>query len=175
MRRPIPLRVKVAIAGMAGLGLAWLIPRGGGAPEPSPSPTPTVTATDRPGVTAVQVPLSLVPQGVSYHPAGELRVFLVRKGNAVVGFVGRSTAGAGPVWWCQKNVSFEDESGAVRYDIDGRALPATAPRDLDRVRVIVTGDRLTIFPDSVTGGATATPGSATVRLPEPCSAAERVG
>ncbi|MGH2783729.1 MAG: hypothetical protein ACRDJ1_00525 [Actinomycetota bacterium] len=174
MRRPIPLRVKVAIAGLAGLGLAWLIPRGGG-DVPQPTPTPTLTATDRPGVTAIQVPLSLVPQGVSFHPAGDERVFLVRKGSAVVGFLGRSTAGAGPVWWCQKNVSFEDESGAVRYDIDGHALPATAPRDLDRVRVLVTGDSVTIFPESVTGGATATPGSTTVRLPAPCSAAERVG
>lgn len=174
MRRPVPLRIKVAIAGLAGLGLAWLIPRGGGVPEPSPSPT--FTPTDRPGVTALEVPLNLVPQGVSYHPVGETRVFLFRAGNLVTGFVGRSTApGDGPVWWCRKNSSFEDAAGEVRYDARGRALLGTAPRNLDEVRVLVAADRVTIFPESVTGGAAATPGSGVPRFPAPCSAAERVG
>ena len=175
MRRPVPLRVKVAIAGLAGLGLAWLIPRGGGSPEPDP--TPTFTATDRPGVTAVEVPLSLVPQGVSFHPAGNVRVFLTRSGDAVTGFLGVSTApGNGPVWWCPRNTSFQDSDGVVRYDVGGRALLETAPRDLDRVRVLVAANRVTIFPDSVTGGAKAAPASGGVpRFPSPCSAAERVG
>lgn len=158
---------------MAGVGLAWLIPRGGGVPEPEP--TPTFTATDRPGVTAVEVPLDRIPQGVSFHPIGSVRVFLVRDGDAVVGFVGRSTVGPGNVWWCQRNVSFQDDGGAVRYDVKGRALVGTAPRDLDRVRVLVAADRVTIFPDSVTGGAAASPASGVPRFPSPCSEAERVG
>jgi hypothetical protein len=165
--------VKVALAGLAGVGLAWLIPKGGGEVVTDPAPTPT--ATHRPGVTAVEVPLNLIPEGVSFRLAGGVRVFLVRDGDAVVGFVGRSTAGAGPVWWCQKNVSFQDEGGAVRYDIDGRAILSTAPRDLDRVRVLVAADRVTIFPDSITGGAAASPSSGVPRFPSACSAAERVG
>jgi hypothetical protein len=174
MRRPVPLRLKVAIAGLAGLGLAWLIPRGGGVPESSP--TPTLSPTDRPGVTALEVPLNLVPQGISYHPVGDVRVFLARSGNTITGFVGTSTAsGNGPVWWCPKNTSFQDVDGDVRYDAVGGAMLGTAPRDLDRVRVLVAAGRVTIFPESVTGGATASPSSGAPRFPAPCSAAERVG
>ena len=173
-RRPIPFRIKIAIAGLAGLGLAWLIPRGGGLSETTP--TPSLTPTDRPGVTAFEVPLNLVPQGVSFHPVGEVRAFLARSGDAVNGFVGRSTAsGDGPVWWCPKNSSFQDADGEVRYDAQGRALLGTAPRNLDLVRVLVSAGRVTIFPESVTGGATATPGSGVARFPAPCSVAERVG
>ena len=172
MRRPVPLRLKVAIAGLAGLGLAWLIPRGGGVPEPSP----TLSPTDRPGVTALEVPLNLVPQGISYHPVGDVRVFLARSGNTITGFVGSSTAaGNGPVWWCPKNTSFQDADGEVRYDAGGGAMLGTAPRDLDRVRVLVSAGRVTIFPESVTGGATAPLKGMPPRFPAPCSAAERVG
>jgi hypothetical protein len=171
-RRPIPFRIRIALAGLAGLGLAWLIPKGDGAPGPMPTPT----ATDRPGVTALQVPLDLIPDGVSFHKAGEVRVFLTRSGSTIVGIIGVSTAsGTGPLWWCQRNSSFEDEGGAVRYDRDGRILLGTAPRELDRVRVLVTADRVTIFPDDVIRGITpqkALPGD---RLPAPCSASERLG
>jgi hypothetical protein len=171
MRRPIPFRIRVALAGLAGLGLAWLIPKGGGE-APAPMPTPIVSNPS--GVTAVTVPLDLIPQGVSFHPAGEVRVFVVRTGSTLTGFHGVSTAaGDGPVFWCQRNVSFESADGAVRYDRDGRGLLATAPRDLDRVRVLVTADRVTIFPRDVTPGAPAS--QENVRFPAPCSPSERLG
>ena len=169
-RRPIPFRLRIALAGLAGLGLAWLIPKGGGTPEPIPTPT----ATDRPGVTALQVPLDLIPDGVSFHKAGEVRVFLTRSGSTIVGFLGVSTAaGNGPVWWCQRNAMFETD-GEARYKPDGQAVAGTAPRHLDRVRVIVTADKVTVFPSDVFPGMSVVvkgmPGS-----PEPCSASERLG
>lgn len=169
-RRPIPFRVRIALAGLAGLGLAWLIPKGDGGPAPMPTPT----GSDQPGVTALQVPLDLIPDGVSFHKAGEVRVFLTRTGSTIVGFLGVSTAPEdGPVWWCQRNASFEDEGGDVRFDRDGRALLGTAPRDLDRVRVLVTADRVTVFPDDVTSGAAS--GQNGERFAAPCSVSERLG
>ena len=173
-RRPIPFRIRIAIAGLAGLGLAWLIPKGGDAPV---SPGPAPTGASQPGLTAEQVPLDRIPQGISFHAAGEVRVFLSRSGETVIGFLGRSTAsGDGSVWWCPRNSSFENGDGMVRYDRDGRALLGTAPRDLDRVRVLVTAGMATIFPQNVTAGAPAAPGSLSgERLPAPCAAAERVG
>lgn len=169
-RRPIPFRIRIALAGLAGLGLAWLIPKGDVAPVPMPTPT----GSDRPGVTALQVPLDLVPDGVSFHKAGEVRVFLTRSGSTIVGFLGVSTAaGDGPVWWCQRNGRFEDD-GDAHYNRDGLALLGSAPRDLDRVRVLVAADRVTIFPNDVTPG-TPTPQKGMPGGPEPCSASERLG
>ncbi len=173
MRRPIPFRIRIGLAAFAGLALAWLIPRGDAPPPAGTIPTPS----DRPGITAVQITLSSVPEGVSFRTAGGLRVFLSRTGGTVVGFLGRSTAsGDGPLWWCERNASFEDEGGTVRYGRDGRALPGTAPRDLDIVRVLVNADTVTIFPQNVTLGAKAASGTgSTDRLPAPCSPTERVG
>lgn len=173
MRRPIPFRVKIAIAGLAGLGLAWLIPKGGGAPEPGPTPT----GTDRPGVTAVEVLLDQIPQGVSARTAGDIRVFLVRTGDQVIGLTVRSTAPAGGrVWWCPRNSSFQDEAGNVRYDMEGRPLVGSAPGSLFRVRVLVSAGRVTIFPSPTMPGPAPPPASGSVdRLPAPCTPAERVG
>lgn len=158
---------------MAGVGLAWLIPKGGGVPEPEPTPT----ASDRPGVTAVEVPLGLIPQGVSFRREGTVRIFLVRSGESVVAFLGESTAeGNGPLWWCPRNGLFEDDDGGVAYTKDGVAR-AGSERNLDRIRVLVSAGRVTIFPAGVTPGAGA-PAPSTPRnapLPQPCSAAERVG
>ncbi len=169
-RRPIPFRLRIALAGLAGLALAWLIPKGGGTPEP----TPTATATDRPGVTALQVPLDLIPDGVSFHKAGDVRVFLTRSGSTIVGFLGASTAsGDGPVWWCQRNAMFETD-GEARYNLTGVAKAGTAPRDLDRVRVLIAADKVTVFPNDVTPGM-AVPQKGEPGGPEPCSASERLG
>jgi hypothetical protein len=169
-RRPIPFRIRIALAGLAGLGLAWLIPKGGGAPVPMPTPT----GSDRPGVTALQIPLDLIPDGVSFHKAGEVRIFLTRSGSTMVGFLGLSTAPEdGPVWWCQRNSMFETD-GEARYNLSGVAKAGTAPRDLDRVRVLVSADKVTVFPNDVTPGA-AVPLKGMPGGPEPCSATERLG
>lgn len=172
MRRPVPFRVRIALGAFAGLALAWLIPKGGTVPAPDTTSTPS----DRPGITAVQIPLDSVPDGVSFRTAGGLRVFLVREASAVTGYLGRSTApGDGPLWWCQRNESFENEGGTVRYGIDGRAVTSTAPRNLDVVRVLVTADEVTIFPQNVTLGEKAAATGSTERLKAPCPASERVG
>jgi hypothetical protein len=167
--------VRLALAAFAGLAAAWLVPRVGGGPAPAPSST--AGPVDRPGVTAVVIPLDLVPEGVSFRVLDGVRVFLVRSGGSVSAFHGvATTPGDGPLWWCPRNGAFESAGGA-RYDALGRALGGSAPRDLERVRAIVTADRVTVFPRAIAPGPrAAAPGPASPGpAPEPCSAAERVG
>ena len=171
MRRPLSLRLKIAVAGLAGLGVAWLLPKGGTGPA---TPGSSITPTDRPGVTALVVRLDQVPQGVSFRLAGDVRVFLVRSASGLVAFHGRSTAGN--VWWCPKNDWFE--SAGSFYGRDGGVLRYSAPRNLERIRVLIAGDTATIFPSDITRGSAAPPTPAGIRLaapPPPCSASERVG
>jgi hypothetical protein len=168
--------MKIALAGLAGVGLAWLIPKGGGTPTPGPSVTPS----DRPGVTAVEVQLSSIPQGVSFRMIDGVRVFLVRSGSTTVGFRGLATsADGGPIWWCPKNRWFEDRDQQSFYDSKGMIMRYSAPRELDRIRVLVAAGRVTIFPHGVVPGPHATfPPNYAPPLPPPpppCSAAERVG
>lgn len=172
-RRPIPLRIKVAIAGLAGLGLAWLIPKGGDAPEPIPTPT----ATDRPGVTAAQVPLDGIPQGVSVREIGAIVVYLVRSGDGVIGMQNRSTAPeGGRVWWCPRNTRFESQNGEALYDREGRPLYGSAPGSLIRVRILVSARLVTIFPNATTPGPEPPAPQPTPQpQPAPCAAAERIG
>jgi hypothetical protein len=172
-RRPIPFRIRIALAGLAGLGLAWLIPKGGGTPAPLPTPT----ATDRPGVTAVQVPLSEIPQGVSVREVADIVVYLVRSGDGVIGMQSRSTAPeGGRVWWCPRNARFEAETGDAVYDRGGLPLFGSAPGSLIRVRVLVSAGQVTIFPSTtIIGPEPPTPGPTPQPPPAPCSATERLG
>jgi hypothetical protein len=172
-RRPIPFRIRIALAGLAGLGLAWLIPKGGGAPVPMPTPT----ATDQPGVTAVQVPLSEIPQAVSVREVADFVIYLVRSGDVVIGIQSRSTASeGGRVWWCQRNTRFEAQSGDAVYDRDGIPLFGSAPASLIRVRVLVSADQVTIFPNTtILGPEPPAPGPTPQPPPTRCSASERLG
>jgi hypothetical protein len=176
MRRPVSLRVKIAVAGLAGVGVAWLLPKGGTGPA---TPGSSVTPTDRPGVTAVAVPLVQIPEGVSFRLADGVRVFLVRSGSSIVAFHGRATiAGGGDVWWCARNGWFESEGQAAFYGRDGTVGRYSAPRNLERIRVLVAGTTATIFPHDVTPGPAAPPTPSGIRLaapPPPCSASERLG
>lgn len=164
--------MKIAIAGLAGVGAAWLIPKGGGAPPVEPSVTPS----DRPGVTAGVVPLSSVPEGVSARTIGRVRVFLVRSGSTVIGMQIRSTAPeGGRVWWCPRNDRFEAELGAAAYDREGRPLFGSAPGSLIRLRVLVSAGQVTIFPESTVPGPSE-PGSADAQpRASRCSPAQRAG
>lgn len=164
--------MKIAIAGLAGVGAAWLIPKGGGTPPVEPSATPS----DRPGVTAEVVPLPLVQEGVSVRTIGHVRVFLVRAGSSVIGMQIRSTAAeGGRVWWCPRNDRFEAELGPAAYDQQGRPLFGSAPGSLVRVRILVSAGQVTIFPETTIPGPSE-PGSAAERpLSSRCSPAQRVG
>jgi hypothetical protein len=174
-RRPIPFRIRIALAGLAGLGLAWLIPKGGGAPAPLPTPT----ASDQPGITAVARPLSEIEPGVSYQLVDGVRVYLVRSGNSVVGLHGRSTeAGDGPAHWCPRNDLFESNGSSARWDRNGVVVEFSGPRNLERIRVLVAGENVTIFPHQIS------PGAPSPQTPEPvprsippikCAPSERVG
>ena len=168
----MPLRVKVAIAGIAGVGAAWLIPRGGTEPVVNPTPTP-------PGrLTAAEFPLSTIPRGVSFKTIDGVRVFLVRTGEGVVAFRGLATTSAGgPIYWCPKTRRFQRTSGGPFYSPSGGVEDFSAPRHLDRLQVLVAAGRVTIFPHVATRGGAAPPATIQKGPPPPilCTAAERVG
>lgn len=168
--------MKIALAGLAGVAAAWLIPRGGEAPAPTQSGSPS----DRAGVTAAEYPLSSVDQGVTYRSIDGVPIFLVRSGTTVEGYVGVATTEARDrIFWCPKNRWFEDEGQSVFYGSQGEILRYSARAGLDRVRVLVSSGRVTVFPHSVDAGPLATfPPDYAPPLPPPpppCSASERVG
>jgi len=168
--------VRVVIAGVLGLGAAWLIPKGGGSPVDSTTPTPTPAR----GVTAVEERLSDVSPGVSFRTIDGVRVFLVRTGDAVVGYRGNATiAEDGPVHWCPRNHWFEGDAPGPYYGRDGMVDRYSAPRNLDRISVIIAAGRVTIFPHQVVSGSAAPPTPSPPppppAPPPPCAANERVG
>lgn len=175
-RRPVPFRIRIALAAFAGLAVAWLLPRGGTPPAPGPGATPS----DRPGVTAVQIPLGEIPEGVSYRLLDGVRVFLVRDGATVTAFHGRSTArGDGPVYWCLRNRLFETGGPGPFYGRNGVVARYSAPRDLERVRVLVAANIVSVFPHDISPGPlappTPSPPPSIPGPPIPCAASERLG
>lgn len=160
--------MKIAIAGIAGVAAAWLIPKGGTEPAPSPTPTP-------PGqLTAAEFPLTMIPDGVSFRAIDGVRVFLVRVGDGVVAFHGISTTEQqGPIFWCQSG-HFESTDLDAWYEVTGVARYGMAKRNLDGVRVFVSAGRVTVFPHEFARGSAVT-GSLPVLDTAPCPAAQRVG
>ena len=176
MQRPVRFRLIVGLAGLAGLAAAWLLPRVGGE---TPAITTTPPPSDRPGVTAVSVPLDQITEGVSYRPVEGVRVFLVRTGTTIVGLFGRVPGtGSTPIHWCQKNGWFEAEGSDARWAHDGTVARYSFPTNVERVRVLVTGGTATIFPQDVTPPTAAPPTPSGIRLAAPppaCSPDERLG
>ena len=174
-RRPWPLRLKIAIAGILGLTAAWLIPKGGGIPLDNTTPTPTPPN----GVTAVEEPLSAVHPGVSFRVVDGVRIFLSRTGDKVIGFQGlATTTESGPVHWCPPYNWFEGDGPGPYYDSAGGTLRYSAPRNLDKISVLVAAGRVTIFPHQVLTGSPAPPTPAGPRSQlhvRACAADERVG
>jgi hypothetical protein len=168
-KRPVPLRVKIGIAGIAGVAAAWLIPRPGSTPAPVPSPTSSSA------VTAVQARLVDVPEGVSFRVVDGVRVFLSRTSADVAGIEGTlpSAVATAAIYWCARNEQFQDAGGNARWDRMGSPL-AGSTYMLDHLHVLVTAGTVTIFPHTAIRGAAAQP-PAGIRLTSPCSASERVG
>lgn len=167
--------MKISLAALAGLAAAWLIPRGGGTPLDTTTPTPTPPG----GLTAAAEPLAALSGGVSFRLVDGVRIFLVRDGNIVDGYQGvATTPGGGPIHWCPTNHWFEGDSGGPYYDSTGVVLRYSAPRNLDRISVIVAAGQVTIFPHSTIRGAAAPPTPdplPSLPPPTPCAANERVG
>jgi len=163
------------IAGVLGLLVAWLIPKGGGKPADNVTPTPTAAR----GVTAVEERLSDVSPGVSFRVIDGVRVFLVRTGDKVAGFEGVSTApGDGPIHWCPSGQLFQASSNGPWWGNDGKVVFWGAPRNLNRITVIVSAGRVTIVPHEIVPGS---PGEPTPSPPVPhprppsCAANQTVG
>jgi hypothetical protein len=168
--------MKIALAGLAGVGAAWLLPHG----TRTPAPVPTVTPSNGTGVTAVEFPLTSIPQGVSFRSIDRVRVFLVRTGDAVSAYVGLTTTSpAQPLFWCRTYKWFESSGHDVFYGIHGEIDRYSSRRGLDEVQILVSNGRVTLFPHSIEPGPEATfPAGYAPPLPPPpapCSASERVG
>ena len=162
--------MKIGLAAIAGLGAAWLIPKGGTAPTPSTTPTPTPPGQ----LTAAEFPLATIPSGVSFKTIDGVRVFLVRSGGAVVAFHGVVTSTRNvPIIWCRSG-HFESTDGEAWYEETGVARYGPAKWNLDRIQVLVSAGRVTIFPHVIIGGQRVTE-SLPILDAERCPAADRVG
>ena len=164
----------MVIAGVLGLLVAWLIPKGGGRPADSVSPTPTAAR----GVTAVEERLSDVSPGVSFRVIDGVRVFLVRTGDKVVGFEGVKPTDRRPIRWCPVGQVFEASAGGPWWKPDGTVAFWTSPRNLNRITVIVAAGRVTIVPHEIVAGTPGVPTpSPPASYPHPpaCSATELIG
>jgi len=167
--------MRVVIAGVLGLLVAWLIPKGGGKPADNVTPTPTAAR----GVTAVEERLSDVSPGVSFRVIDGVRVFLVRRGDTVVGFEGLApTSDRARVRWCPAAQVFEKTSDGPWWGDDGKVAFWSSPRNLNRITVLVAAGRVTILPHEIIAGA---PGEPTPSPPAPhprppsCSSNQSIG
>ena len=89
------------------------------------------------------LPLILIPQGVSHHEVDGRRVFLLREGSVVTGFLGRSTARSEePIVYCPNEDAFVAPTDASLWTMRGEWVAGPARRDLDRVTVQVDSVRL---------------------------------
>jgi Rieske Fe-S protein len=102
------------------------------------------------------IPLSAVPQGVSAYDIAGRQVFLVRQGNRVTGFLRTSPFAHTSLLWCTADDLFMAPAWGERFDIVGRAMSGHAPRNMDRVRVVVHPSNVSVDATVVTKGAAPT-------------------
>lgn len=81
-----------------------------------------------------------VPQGISFHVVEGERVFLLREGNVLTAFLGRSTQSGEPIVYCPREAAFVAPTDASLWTARGEWVGGPAPRDLDRVATRVDED-----------------------------------
>jgi hypothetical protein len=99
------------------------------------------------------IPLSAVPQGVSAHDVAGRQVFLVRQGGNVTGFLRTSPFAHTSLVWCAADNLFMAPAWGEQFDILGRAMSGPAPRNMDRVRVVVRPSSVSVDATIVAKGA----------------------
>lgn len=99
------------------------------------------------------IPLAAVPQGVSAHDVAGRQVFLVRQGKMVTGFLRTSPFAHTSLVWCSADNLFMAPAWGEQFDIFGRAMSGPAPRNMDRVRVVVRPSSVSVDATVVTKGA----------------------
>jgi hypothetical protein len=99
------------------------------------------------------IPLSAVPQGVSAHDVAGRQVFLVRQGKEVTGFLRTSPVAHTSLVWCAADNLFMAPAWGEQFDRLGRAMSGPAPRNMDRVRVVVRRSNVGVDATVVTKGA----------------------
>jgi hypothetical protein len=90
------------------------------------------------------IPLSSVPPGISHHDIDSERIFLMRRGQRVIGFLGRSTHLNELIVWCSDERVFLWPGHGELWDEQGRYVAGPQPRDLDRVPVTVKGGNVVV-------------------------------
>jgi len=99
------------------------------------------------------IPLSAVPQGVSAHDVAGRQVFLDRQGNRSWGSSAPRPSPTPPLVWCTADDLFMAPAWGEQFDIAGRAMSGPAPRNMDRVRVVVRPSHVSVDATVVTKGA----------------------
>ena len=99
------------------------------------------------------IPLSAVAQGVSAHDVAGRQIFLVRQGKNVTGYLRTSPFAHTSLVWCTADDLFMAPAWGEQFDIFGRAMSGPAPRNMDRVRVVVRPSSVSVDATVVTKGA----------------------
>jgi hypothetical protein len=101
---------------------------------------------------AAGIPLSAVPEGVSAHDVAGRPVLLVRRGTNITGFLRTSPFAHTALVWCTADDLFMAPAWGEMFDITGRAMSGHAPRNMDRVRVVVLRSTVRVDATVVTPG-----------------------
>lgn len=123
----------VAATGSLALGIGFVANEFADAPAgpvaPAPSSPVDGTPIHEPGQ---PIPLDAIPEGVSAHRLGDLRVFIVRDGNDVTVFDTdiQHQPGEGHLWWCPNERVFAAPAHGELFDARGRYLAGPAARGL---------------------------------------------
>jgi hypothetical protein len=83
------------------------------------------------------IPLVLVPQGVSEQEVDGARVFLLREGEVLTAFLGRSTASGERIVYCPAERAFVAPLDTSLWTERGEWVAGPAPRDLDQVKIVL--------------------------------------
>ena len=114
--------------------------------------------------------LASLPQGVSAHVVSGRPVFLLRRGNDVTGFLRTSPRRLTNLVWCPADDVFQAPAWGETFDIRGRLIRDYSPRDMDRIRVVVHEESVTVDAATVTRVPSPDPGQWATRKREASTA-----
>lgn len=97
--------------------------------------------------TGVPVSLTDIAQGVSVHPIGGARVFLVRESREITGFRTISPHLGAALWWCPRERVFISPNHGEVFDARGKLMWGQSAVDMQPFEVDVLDDRVLLRPE----------------------------